>query len=323
MKSHARPARLALAGFLALGAPACIAERDFPSHLLEENDASADAPGDDAGRESGVTGDGGDPDVAVGTKGPIVFFAAHPDDETIGMAGAILQAESEGRPVYIELMTHGEASAARGMLDDRNTDSWHPGRHVYALSVDDFGDARVREFQDAMSRLGVTGVNVSDFGNGKLTPAQVAERIDFWLAKKAPGLSLRGTAGAQDPQTTASPAPHPDHAAVWNALVASGHPDVLGFCIYEAVTGRCHYQAKTNVGPFCEGKRDALAAYELWSPGEGRYAIAYHSTHGLLDAVGQDCLEYAVSPDAPSPVGPGGPVGDAGIDPVVGSPVER
>ena len=68
------------------------------------------------------------------------------------MAGAILQAKDEGRPVYIELMTHGEASAARAMLEDRETDTWHPGRHVFALSVQEFGDARVREFRDAMTR---------------------------------------------------------------------------------------------------------------------------------------------------------------------------
>src|SRR5580700_7878227 len=58
---------------------------------------------------------------------PIVFFAAHPDDETIGMAGAIRLAVAEGRPVFVELMTHGEASFARGVLDDHGTDSWHPG----------------------------------------------------------------------------------------------------------------------------------------------------------------------------------------------------
>ncbi len=239
------------------------------------------------------------------TRGPIVFFAAHPDDETIGMAGAILQAVSEGRPVYIELMTHGDSSFVRSELVNGQTDAWHPGSHMYPLSVQSFGEARVREFMDAMQRLGVTGVNVSDFGSSsKLTSAQVTERVDYWLSRNERGLSLRGTAGAQDPAHATSPAPHPDHAAVWNALVASGYEDVLGYCIYEAVTGRCRYDEKVDVSEWCAGKRDALGAYETWDPSKGRYGIALHSTYGLLKNVGARCNEYVVRaiPDRPSTI---------------------
>jgi LmbE family N-acetylglucosaminyl deacetylase len=227
---------------------------------------------------------------------PIVFFAAHPDDETIGMAGAIRQAVAEGRPVFVELMTHGEASFARGVLNDQLTDSWHPGKHVYDLSVEDFGDARVREFLDAVHRLGVTGIHVAGFVNGELSSAQVAERVTYWTSRKEPGLSLRGTAGAQDPESFANPLPHPDHAAVWEALVASGHPDVLGYCIYQAVTGKCRFQQRVSLGALCPFKLDALAAYEHWDPESGRYAIAYHSTHGLLDDVAKGCREWIVRP---------------------------
>ncbi len=226
----------------------------------------------------------------------IVFFAAHPDDETIGMAGAIRQAVAEGRPVFVELMTHGEASFARGVLDDHGTDAWHPGKHVYDLSAEDFGDARVREFLDAVHRLGVTGIHVAGFVNGELSSAQAAERVTYWTSRKEPGLSLRGTAGAQDPETDANPLPHPDHAAVWEALVASGHADVLGYCIYQAVTGKCRFEQRVSLGTLCPFKRDALAAYELWDPESGRYAIAYHSTHGLLDDVAKGCREWIVRP---------------------------
>jgi LmbE family N-acetylglucosaminyl deacetylase len=292
-----------LASALALAVPACTPAQDLP-HAASADDGGIDADHDDDAdvtrHEGGIDSDA---DVAIGTGGPIapiVFFAAHPDDETIGMAGAILQAISEGRPVYIELMTHGEASFVRGVLENRGTDAWHPGPHVYALSVQEFGDARVREFHDAMSRLGVTGVHVSAFGNGTLTPAQVTERIDYWLGQNIRGLSLRGTAGAQDPGSATNPAPHPDHAAVWNALAASGYPDVLGYCIYQAVTGKCSYDAKIDVGPWCKGKRDALAAYELWEPLERRYGIAFHSTNGLLTLSGTQCEEYVVRP-GPAP----------------------
>ncbi len=227
---------------------------------------------------------------------PVVFFSAHPDDETIGMAGAIRQAVAEGRPVFVELMTHGEASFVRGLLNDHGTDSWHPGKHVYDLSADDFGDARVREFLDAVHRLGVTGIHVAGFVNGQLTSAQVAERVTYWTSRNEPGLSLRGTAGAQDPESFTNPLPHPDHAAVWEALVASGHADVLGYCIYQAVTGKCRFQQRVNLGAWCLFKLDALGAYEDWDPPSGRYAIAYHSTHGLLDDVAKGCREWIVRP---------------------------
>ena len=234
--------------------------------------------------------------ICVIPRNPIVFFAAHPDDETIGMAGAIRQSIDEGRPVFVELMTHGEASFVKGVLDNGGTDAWHPGRHEYALSTDDFGDARVREFLDAMNRLGVTGVHLGGFTNLKLTPAQVATRIDYWLRLQPQGLSLRGTAGKQDPESLDHRAPHPDHAAVWEALVASKHPDVSGFCIYQAVTGLCSFQSKVNVSKWCAQKRDALEAYKLWDPPAGRYAIALHSTYGLLIDVTDDCTEWTVNP---------------------------
>lgn len=238
--------------------------------------------------DAAVDSDGGGP-------APVVFFSAHPDDEVIGMAGAIRQARSEGRPVFIELMTHGEASAVLPILRDAHSDPWHPGKHLYPMSVQDFGDARVREFLDAMSRLDVTGVHVSSFPNMKLTPSEVSARIAYWLSLDIPGLALRGTAGAQDPGYP-NGRPHPDHAAVWEALVASGYGDVLGYCIYQGISGKCRYDEAVDVQRWCEDKRDALAAYETWDPPVGRYAIAFHSTHALLQNVGNACVEYVVRP---------------------------
>jgi len=300
---------------LALGVISCTVEPGGDSEV-------ADAAPDGHTHVIAVTAHDGGPDSGsdahshAGTKGPVVFFAAHPDDETIGMAGAILQAVSEGRPVYIELMTHGEASFVRSELVNGQTDSWHPGRHLYPLSVADFGEARVREFQDAMTRMGVTGVHVSDFGNLALTSTQVTERIDYWLSRNLRGLSLRGTAGAQDPQHMKGNGPNPDHAAVWNALVASGYEDVLGYCIYQAETGRCAYDKKVDVNEWCAGKRDALDAYETWDPPKGRYGIAFHSTYGLLKNVGARCVEYVVlpTPDRPATIDNTDPLPPQGED---------
>jgi hypothetical protein len=45
---------------------------------------------------------------------PAIFFSAHPDDETLGMAGSIHQALAAGRTVVVELMTRGTACTDDG-----------------------------------------------------------------------------------------------------------------------------------------------------------------------------------------------------------------
>ncbi|HKI92023.1 MAG TPA: PIG-L family deacetylase, partial [Gaiellaceae bacterium] len=41
--------------------------------------------------------------------GPVLVVAAHPDDETLGFAGVIEQAITDGRPVYVAVVTNGAA----------------------------------------------------------------------------------------------------------------------------------------------------------------------------------------------------------------------
>lgn len=226
---------------------------------------------------------------------PAVFFAPHPDDETLGMAGAIREHLARGRPVFIELMTHGEASAVRRQLHDGREDTWHTGAHVYDLDEAAFGNARVQEFMRAVTALGVTGVHVSGFANGKLKPADVQTRIDYWVARAKQGLSLKGTAGEQDPREPEGK-PHPDHDAVWRALVASGVHDVRGYCVYGLTTGKCSPAHVNGISPWCDDKRKALDAYRDWTPEHGRFAIGYHSVPELFDEAASQCEELVVEP---------------------------
>lgn len=230
----------------------------------------------------------------------IVFFAPHPDDETIGMAGAIRAAVTSGKRVFVEVMTRGEKSRARKLLGDHKTDSWHAGSHVYDLSEADFGEARVRETTESLARLGATGMHVNQFVNGKLTPHDVSTRIDAWLARGA-GLDLRGTAGKQDPRSDGTL--HPDHVAVWNALDAAAHGtsadrihDVRGYCVYGYTSSLVMPDAIVDVHPWCSQKAAALSAFRKWDPTQGRYAIGEHSTPGLFSAASTDCFEMEVYP---------------------------
>lgn len=217
---------------------------------------------------------------------PAVFIAPHPDDETIFMAGAIREHLNAGRHVFVELMTHGEASGARPTLANGGTCSWHSGTHSYSLSARDFGNARVAEFRDASARLGVTGVYVSDFGDKNLSVAEVASRIAFWLQHQDPakGISLKGTRS-----TTSSSYTHPDHIAVWSALLACGHWDLRGY----APAGDVPPAATLTLSSaLCAAKNNAWGAYQRWDPAAGRYAIGRHS----VGYATMDCHEYLVKP---------------------------
>lgn len=211
------------------------------------------------------------------------------------MAGAIREHVLAGRDTFIELMTRGEKSGARGVLNNGGTDSWHSGKHSYALTVDEFADARTKEFLAAAVALGVQGVFLSDYGDGNLTSAEVLTRVKYWTAFNDQKLSLKGTAGPQDP-TTPGGSPHPDHAAVWSALTQSGWHDIRGYLIYHYGHGKGAPTGTIDATSFCGPKRAALDAYKLWNPSAGRYAVGYHSVPQLIDVAYASCAEYIVKP---------------------------
>ena len=66
---------------------------------------------------------------------PAIFFAAHPDDETLGMAGSISQAVAAGRTVVVELMTRGTASGALSTLCGEQTSGTINHQHRLRLDA--------------------------------------------------------------------------------------------------------------------------------------------------------------------------------------------
>lgn len=286
---------------------------------------------------------------------PIVFFAPHPDDETLGMAGAIRAAKIAGRTVFVELMTHGEGSAScLQVFPDTTT----------------CGNARVNEFTESMIRLGVDGVvggkdgrnNFGDsyllYSNGAPNPSQgsqqtycsasnlspnpgVTGRVNFWLAHGGSGLSLRGTSGVGDLNC------HPDHYAVSLALKNAGLADTKYYQVYRIKDpnrnsatstnwrGETINMVRENVNPYCgtpgatdcsylsnrgTGKRGGLAAYKTVCQVDGLYGYGYyHSTQELFDGYDADCVNGMAAEyvDPPASTGGGG-CGEASCVPVQG-----
>ncbi len=226
---------------------------------------------------------------------PAVYFSPHQDDESLGFGGSIKRHLAAGRPVFVELMTRGQATGVRTTLANGATHVWPPTGishvHNYTLSTTQIADARTKEFLAATSTLGVTGVFLNPYPDGGLTAANVAGRISWWRAN-ATGLSLKGT--VSDSYDSAF---NPDHKAVWDALTGSGHSDIRGYLVYQFGNHTGRYSATEALSATeCSAKKAAHAAYKLWSPSSGRYGIGYHSVKALFDNSAAECKEYLVRP---------------------------
>ena len=239
---------------------------------------------------------------------PAIFLSPHADDESIAMGGAIVEHLAAGRQVFVELMTHGARSGVFNTLKNGGTCSWHSGTHSYDLTEEEFGQARMREFVDAVTRLAVTGYHVNDYPEGcgdgtctGLTQAQVQERLDWWRLN--PGAELidkafKGAVGSPfDPG--GGGAFHPDHTADWAGLKGYRDSqlilDTRGYLVYHYTTHNgSGFGAHTLGDSARTAKCNALEAYRVWDPANGRYAIGRHSVATLMDTACSDGREYVV-----------------------------
>ena len=102
--------------------------------------------------------------VASGLEnGRDVFLIPHQDDEVLSLGVGITQAVSQGRDVWVVLLTDGSQSGAYRHLNAQ-----------YGLSRADFVAARDREFLAALTALGVDPrkVVMSGFGHGRIVNNQ-------------------------------------------------------------------------------------------------------------------------------------------------------
>ncbi|MCG2624304.1 PIG-L family deacetylase [Arthrobacter sp. I2-34] len=141
------------------------------------------------------------PPLPVTGLGHLIVVSAHPDDETLGAAGLILQAARCGARISVVVATDGEAS--------------HPASRTW--TPDRLAAARRAELAHAVGLLGpAADVRFLGLGDGRL--AARAQRLEA---------VLQATAGGRTgPGFTAIAAPwrgdgHPDHAAAGSAAAAA------------------------------------------------------------------------------------------------------
>ncbi len=216
-----------------------------------------------------------------------LFFAAHPDDETIGMAGLISRFVSRDTQVIVEMMTDGQGSSAIHRIRSSGHQITGPA----------FGHARQREFIDSMRKLKVHAIVLNDFKSLEMTIADVKTRLDCWAHEKVHIEYLIGTAGHDHDS-----ADHPDHEKIYQAikestLVPSKYKKWTLIYVYRNSERKKVWHEFFNLNvQDCSNKKNALKSFNLWAPNEKRYAIGWrNSTPDIFESAYADCQEYIVS----------------------------
>lgn len=239
------------------------------------------------------------------TRGKSIFVVPHPDDETLGMGGTIRQRILAGDEVWIIVATHGEGSGVKRILSGETRCSIHsryhnPTTENYldtegngpSLSTTEFGWARVREFYDSVTTLGVltSHVQIYDYGDGLVSYtvatnlfANVVNRFGFWD-------KYYTVLGALDYSYNI------DHVNLAQALVDNRLiPDQNKrfYAVYEyRHTNHSNIEWLVDIGPYLAVKRQALLKFQVWDPPNGRFMIGYHSVKDLFDAAYASPLEF-------------------------------
>jgi LmbE family N-acetylglucosaminyl deacetylase len=185
----------------------------------------------------------------------LLVVAPHPDDETLGCAGAIKLLRSLGKTVHILVMSDGTQS--------------HPNSRKYPTVA--LKQLREEETRCAMAMLGVENAHVTflQLSDGSI-PVPESEGFN------AAVYQFQQYLGAINPNIVFAPwrtDPHPDHRATWQILQAalqqvSFSPRVIEYPIWDwDPAQRQQWQQdfskawRLDISEVVEAKKQAIAAY--------------------------------------------------------------
>ena len=138
-------------------------------------------------------------------KSTTIFYSPHADDEVLSMGAGILHHLALDDEVIVVLLSEGKASKAFDLVNDKLENE---GR--MPITIEEFGQARVKEFKNSVAALGVSDDNIFIYNleDGKITSEEVASIIHEF-EEKYPN-ALHHVMSYDDP--------HRDHAASGKAL---------------------------------------------------------------------------------------------------------
>ncbi len=143
----------------------------------------------------------------------LMAVLAHPDDESLGVGGALAKYASQGAEVFVLTATRGDSGRFRG---HRPGDTQHPGPAALA-------NIREAELRAAAAVLGVREVSILDYGDQHLdraNPREIVATLAGHVRRVRPDVVVTfGPDGAYG---------HPDHIAISQfttaAMVAAADP---------------------------------------------------------------------------------------------------
>ena len=224
-----------------------------------------------------------------------VFLVPHQDDELYTYGLAIRSRIAAGQNLCTILVADGGACEARGILNDGGSCECLGDSHAYELSVDEFVEARDREYVESCQLLGLPEGNIH-FAEHRLPDVQVTEQGSAAIILKVllsyPFATICAHAPrfevSMDPsERCLSSAPHHDHCMIGRAverLIAEGVLYSAEFFIEFYDIERFKRENKDIFllerevsNEEVRGVQAALAAYKKWDPESGRFAVGWHS----------------------------------------------
>ncbi|SHG06326.1 PIG-L deacetylase family protein [Ornithinibacillus halophilus] len=207
-----------------------------------------------------------------------IYYSPHPDDETLSMGASIVEELDNGHDVQIVLLTQGAASSA---INKINKDLEANGKDL--LSVEDFVDARLAEFQLAVSKLGVPeeNIHIFDYPDGGLELQNIKELMKEFeeMYKDA----YHHAFSYHDP--------HPDHRTTGEALLdleENGQVTHAKYFVPRYVDLE-HIGQLTSVNPeYTKVVQEALHAYGRWDTENGYYSVGFYSVPDAFNQMLQD-----------------------------------
>jgi LmbE family N-acetylglucosaminyl deacetylase len=240
-------------------------------------------------------------------KNVVVYLVPHQDDEVLTYSVPILNDMREGKKVYLVLMSEGEGSFARqilnGVYEDKITHRkiardkrvfcpvhkrYHdPKREHYLISYltpQMLGELRVREFYNSAAALGIPKSQVR---------LHFLNMFSYSLVKNAILQEAQNFPNAEFKSMSALDY-HPEHAMCGKVLddlyqkrlIKKPETDFASIYTdrFSKIKLRGYRLYLTNPAD-ADKVRKALQAYKTWNPSKGEYAIGYHSVPEQFDSM--------------------------------------
>lgn len=227
----------------------------------------------------------------------VLYFAPHQDDELLSMGADICASVANGKDVHVVLCSDGSMSGVLKQLNNQKNCSLHKEKHTYNLSKKDFVAARDAEFKQSCVVLGVKSENIHILPNravdGELS-VSFAEHIIRQFLKKFGRYATVCTIyyDSGDKQ-------HKDHKALGQAAENLWQKHLVRkvrFFVepYHLNVNQTEFK-RIKAAPNAEHKiKQAVAAYCLWKPEAGRYAIGKHSVGADLADLAENMSSYCL-----------------------------